>query len=127
MRTHSLFAATLLAVTATAMGQGAEVPVYVGHLPEAACVSWGEIGGTPALTVRGGPGAKFAAVGSLASGQSVHLCDESGDWLGVVYSPEGGLADCGVSAPVTDKQPYMGPCRSGWVHRKFVRVAPREA
>jgi len=127
MRTSPLLAAMLLAATGVAAGQGTEVPVYVGDLPDAACADWGEVGGTAALTVRGGPGPEFAAIGRLASGHRVHLCDASGDWLGVVYSPGGGQSDCGVSAPVTDKQPYMGPCRSGWVHRKFVRVAPREA
>jgi len=116
----------LLGVAGAVAAQGAAVPVYIGDVREfAACVSWGEVIGATSLTVRGGPGTKFPALGQLPSGQQVNLCDVSGDWLGVVYAPGGSLSDCGVSAPVAERQPYVGTCRSGWVHRKFIQVAPQ--
>jgi hypothetical protein len=55
------------------------------------------------------------------------LCDESADgqWLGVVYAePSGGaiMTDCLVSSPVAQRAPYDGPCRSGWIARRFITI-----
>lgn len=59
----------------------------------------------------------------------VWLCDkndgENGeDWQGIVY-PTGehqDLGDCRVSSPVAAPEPYKGPCRSGWVLARNLRL-----
>ena len=125
MRSQTLPAVLLLAFAAAASAASPSVPVQVGDVPELdACVSWGEASAAR-LTVRSGPGTTFAAIDTVTSAQGLHLCDVRGEWIGVVYTPGGELADCGVSAPMPARQTYAGPCRSGWVHKKLVKVAPR--
>jgi hypothetical protein len=72
---------------------------------------------------------------TLAAGERMHVCTRSLDqrWLGVVVPPDGSPsaaagnsveapATCGVTAPVDRKQPYDGPCPSGWVSSARVRL-----
>ena len=70
------------------------------------------------LAVRGGPSSKHDMLDKIHNGQVVNLCDERGNWLGVVYSHK--TKDCGVGTPWQRRQAYSGPCRSGWVYRKYV-------
>jgi hypothetical protein len=93
------------------------------------------------LAMRAAPFQDAKAIAQLANGARVHICARSIDqrWLGVVVPPltppqategpgiEGNLAapasvDCGVSSPVDRKQPYDGPCQSGWVSSGFVQL-----
>jgi hypothetical protein len=125
MRPTPIFAAALLALAGVATAAAPAVPVKVGDVPELdACVSWGVVTASK-LAVRSGPGTRYAAIDAVDRAQGLHLCDVRGDWLGVVYVRGGGLADCGVSAPLPASAPYAGPCRSGWVHKARVQVAPR--
>lgn len=105
---------------------GAPVPVTVGgNQARAACSKSGTIAGLKgggALSVRSGPGATLAKVDKLVGGKHVFMCDWSADggWVGVVYPAAAG-ADCGVSKPIRQAQPYAGACRSGWVSAKYVK------
>lgn len=112
---------------APANAQGLE-PVEVGGEAELdACASLGQVvrldpKGDNFLAVREGPGSKHGERDRLGAGTLVTICDERGAWLGVVYPAPGTKADCGVSSPQPERTPYRGPCRSGWVHGRFVDV-----
>ncbi len=102
-----------------------ERPIVVGGDPDFdACGSSGEIvgldpGGDGFVAVRSRPDGK--EIDRLFNGQFVHVCEDSGSWLGIVY-PKPGNAECNVSTPWNTKMPYTGPCRYGWVFSKYVRV-----
>jgi hypothetical protein len=94
-----------------------------------ACLSVGQVTGLNPrgdnfLSVRAEPRAGAAEKDRLGPGREVWLCDEAGEWLGVVYDgdPADGPGECGVGTPVAIAQPYSGPCRSGWVHSRYVTV-----
>lgn len=92
-----------------------------------ACVTLGQIvrldpKGDNFLAVRGGPGSQRPELDRLGGGALVTICDERGPWLGIVYPAPGTKTDCGVSSPRPTRSPYGGPCRSGWVHSRFVDV-----
>ncbi len=71
------------------------------------------------LAVRNGPGAAYATTDKLFEGREVLMCDQRGEWIAVVYS-DSSLGRCGVTAPIARRQAYRGPCKSGWVHRKWI-------
>jgi len=79
-------------------------------------------GGDNFLSVRVGPGAGFRERDRLGPAVQVHVCEHDGDWVSIVYAPAGRDMDCGVSAALPKRIAYRGPCRSGWVHRRFVEV-----
>jgi hypothetical protein len=123
MRARPFVAALLFVSAAAASAATPAVPVNIGDVPELdACVSWGVVTAAK-LTVRGGPGTKYPAIDTVSGLQGLNLCDARGDWIGVVYSPGAGPADCGVAMKLPARQAYAGPCRSGWVHKAHVRVA----
>ncbi|KAI5914888.1 integron [Thauera sp. 2A1] len=101
------------------------VPVMVGGEPDLdACASTGIVVGLRGgpgsfLALRRGPGLRFAITDRLRAGARLWLCDSRGAWLGVVHAADG--RDCGVSSPQRARQPYRGPCTSGWVSDRFVR------
>lgn len=109
----------------------------------AACQGRGLVGGLrgDALPVRDAPFDSAKQIGSLAEDTHVFVCTRSLDqqWLGVVVGPApvasiaqvgqdaaspvvpaAPAVDCGVTRPVRAKQPYRGPCVSGWVESTFV-------
>lgn len=101
------------------------VPVRVGgdEILDA-CGSLGEVRGLKAdgdgfLAVRNGPGAAYAMTDKLPEGREVMMCDQRGDWIAVVYS-DSQLGRCGVGSPIGKRQAYRGPCKSGWVHGKWI-------
>ncbi len=113
--------------TASTFAQNLE-PVEVGGDAELdACASVGQIArlapkGDNFLSVRGGPDSKRQELDRLRAGTHVMICDKRGRWLGIVYTTQGTTTDCGVSSPRTERSPYTGPCRSGWVFDRFVDV-----
>jgi hypothetical protein len=119
--------AALLLLPAAAQ---ADVAVRVGGDPSLdACGTVGAVIGLDPrgdnfLSVRSGPGGKgFREIARLNSGQQVAICDEKGAWLGIVYPARGAaLSGCGVASPRAKSSAYRGPCRSGWVHRRFVEI-----
>ncbi len=116
-------------VSEAVMDEGAFRPVYYGgELEMDACSAVAEVAGLNPrgdgfLSVRSGPGRDFQKTDMLYNGDTVYLCDGEGEWLGVVYgSPEAPVSSCAVASPKSARQPYDGPCPSGWVHSRWVRL-----
>jgi len=89
-------------------------------------------GGDGFVSVRAAPSTQAAEIGRLDQGAriiTVLLVGwEAASFVGVIYAPEG-TADtplmevCGLpEAPPYFDGTYTGPCRSGWVAKRFVRV-----
>jgi hypothetical protein len=76
------------------------------------------------LSVRSRPSTRARELTRLRAGAMVWACDETADgsWTGVVFSPPGRDIDCGVGTPAARHQPYRGPCASGWVSSRFIRI-----
>jgi hypothetical protein len=124
-RLLSLTAALVLSgLSATALAQRPQVSVLAGGEEDFdACGSQGVVrgldaGGDRFLAVRAGPSSKHAMLDKVFNGAILNLCDERGNWLGVVYSHE--TKDCGVGTPWARRQDFSGPCRSGWGYPKYV-------
>lgn len=88
-----------------------------------ACASTGQVSGLKPtagnfLALRNRPDTDGKLLQKLAVDTPLILCSQNGDWYGVVL-PQSGV-DCGVSSPIALRQPYRGPCRSGWVFGKYV-------
>ena len=83
----------------------------------------------PHLPVRERPDEFAREKDKLSPATLVWLCDKNAgenglDWQGIVY-PSGEyqeLGDCRVSSPVAAPEPYRGPCRSGWVLARDLRL-----
>lgn len=77
-------------------------------------------GGDGFLSVRARPSAQGRELGRLRNGDEVYMCADKGDWIGIVYSRPRG--DCGVTSAAARSAAYAGPCKSGWVHRRWVEL-----
>jgi hypothetical protein len=75
------------------------------------------------LSVRAGPHVRARELDRLRAGQEVVICDGvgNGQWWGVIYS-RNPSQDCNLGAIVGRPWPYRGPCRSGWVAGRYVRI-----
>lgn len=113
-----------LSFAAMIVHAGGAVPVMVGGVAELdACGGFGEVRGLNPrgdsfLAVRAGPGSKYPMIDRLYNGNQVYFCDKHGEWIGIVYGEP--AKDCGVSSPLPRRQPYQGPCQSGWAHRNWL-------
>lgn len=122
----ALLAAPLLACASPAAAQD-RMPVIAGQAEGYdACGTLGEVSGLDPrgdgfLAVRLGPASDYGMSDKLYNGDQVHICDQRGDWLGIVYARES--IDCGVSTPWPQPGAYVGPCRSGWVYGAYVEEA----
>ena len=82
-------------------------------------------GGNERIEVRSGPGSRFAVVDRLPAGAMVIDCDQSDGWTGIIYGKD--LSDpysgCdGLGSPIAERQPYSGPCKSGWIRSEAAEV-----
>ncbi len=124
-----MFAAILPIASAAAFATP-DRPVRIGTAaPDLdACLSQGEVAGLDPkgdnyLTVRAGPGRDARPLDRLGPGRPVNVCEALGGWLGIVYGAGSRLdEDCGTGSPVPRPRPYAGPCRSGWVAARYVRI-----
>ena len=106
------------------------VPVRVGEQGPSfdACAAAGttrRVAAGDSLAVRAAPFETAAETGRVPSDARFFVCSRSHDqkWFGIVWDESGTLAPgCGVSGPVTPRQAYQGPCRSGWVSSAFVKL-----
>ena len=102
------------------------VPVIIQADPRFdACFGSGKVKGLDPnsgsfLAVRSGPGLKFSRIDKLHADDQVYLCVELGDWYGVVYTKT--YQNCNVSTPWQKSGPYTDPCRSGWVHKRWIEL-----
>ncbi|MFD1950441.1 hypothetical protein ACFSGX_06635 [Sphingomonas arantia] len=125
---HAVFAVITLAAVQPAAAAPA-VAVRIGGDAELdACPSLGAVVGLDPkgdnfLSVRSGPGGTpYRETDRIGTGRRVAICADRGAWLGIVYPQGDGPVNCGVATPVPRPSAYRGPCRSGWVHRRHVRV-----
>ncbi|WP_420138006.1 hypothetical protein [Sphingomonas sp.] len=103
------------------------VPVHYGGFPEQdACSDFVVVSGLDPkgdnyLSVQSGPGGKpYRQLDRVHADQRLLVCEEKGMWLGVVYAKGNDGDGCGVSSPRAQRAVYRGPCRSGWVSKKYV-------
>ncbi len=114
--------------SAPTAGAQAARPVVIGSdgmtdaCPAVARVTGLKRGGDNFLSVRVGPGIRHREADRIGPAALVHVCEDRGDWVGIVYAPAGRDVDCGVSSALRKPVAYRGPCRSGWVHRRFVEI-----
>ena len=78
-------------------------------------IGWQVNAGGAAL--RAGPGAEFPLIALLPAGSVVAGCEDQDDWQGVI---EGKDETCSIGIMVTTPQPYVGPCRSGWIELRLL-------
>lgn len=106
--------------------RGTGVPVTIGgDEPTEGCAGTSTVSvrsGT--LNLRSGPGTGYAVVARLAAGQSVSVCERRPNgWVGVVVNRNvPGARDCGLSDAGPRRKAYGGPCESGWVLQKYLRL-----
>jgi hypothetical protein len=129
----SLAGAPRADVTESRMDAPVARPVTIGEdgARMDACGGLGQVtrAGATGLPLRAAPFDDAKPLALLVEGQRAWICTRSIDqkWLGVVVPParapgepaEG--VDCGVASPVERKQPYAGPCTSGWVASAYIR------
>lgn len=121
--TAAVVGIALIVAPAAAGAQQPAQPVMIGEDYDLdACMGVGIVVGldpenNSGLTVHAGPGTDFAKIDRIPLDRLVWICDGEGQWTGIVYGETGPreLIDCGVSAPIPDRQPYDGSCASGWV------------
>jgi hypothetical protein len=105
-------------VPALAADPEASVPVEVGGAAdEDACAGSGKVA-VRSLNVRAAPSLRARVVDQLQFDAMVIRCEQSGEWIGIVYDLDGG--DCGTGTPIAARRPYSGRCRSGWVYARFI-------
>jgi len=115
-------AAASLASAAAARPPGVPVPLIAaeGYGPCSTATVRGLAPADPLLTVRSGPSVRHRALARLGNGAAVFACFRQGDWFGIVFAPASGGLDCGVLRPRRSDAFYSGPCRSGWVHERYL-------
>lgn len=115
---------TIAALVSPANAQAPQVPVPMTAAEDYGPCSTAYVHGLEApgafLAVRSGPSTRYAELARLTNGRNVFACTRRGNWFGIVFDPAG-RADCGVLAPRRTSAPaYAGPCRSGWVHGRYL-------
>ena len=115
-------AAASLASAADARPPRVAVPLIAaeGYGPCSTASVIGLSGAGAFLAVRSGPSPRHRALARLANGANVFACVRQGNWFGIVFAPESGGMDCGVLRPQRANAVYSGPCRSGWVHERYL-------
>ncbi|ANU07974.1 hypothetical protein A6F65_01677 [Paraurantiacibacter namhicola] len=111
------------------LATGPTRPVRVGQDgPDMdACGSYAEVAERPTgeqnfAMVLAAPQEGATPLERLSAGLGVSVCEQEGDYVGVVYSRETDLGSCRVGSPVAEEQDYAGPCRSGWIEAKYLRM-----
>jgi hypothetical protein len=84
------------------------------------------------LAVRAGPGPAYRELDRLKAGRKLIPLVPDFEWIGVVYGPpdaqsaEEIAAACKLdeasAAALAESSVYAGPCKSGWVSRKWVKT-----
>ncbi|MBL8588894.1 MAG: hypothetical protein JNK46_10235 [Methylobacteriaceae bacterium] len=85
------------------------------------------------LSVRVGPDAGLREIERLTEGRMmIPIAQDNPEWFGVVYAPAGletveAIAaacriDEAAAATLPEQSVYRGPCKSGWVNRRWVKL-----
>lgn len=110
-----------------AAGRAPSIPVLIGGEPEEdACFASGIVNGSALnqrkmVEILAGPGAQYPVIDEVPVAMALTICEThpSNAWEGVVYP--GDMRDCAVSTPLP-RQPYFGPCKSGWINARSITV-----
>lgn len=94
------------------------------------CGGWGRVKGLNPdgdnfLSVRAAPTTQSSRLDKLKQGHEIWFCDsaKNGEWVGIVYKGEGQDGfECATGPNLDKPRPYPGPCRSGWVHKRYVEL-----
>lgn len=93
-----------------------------------ACAGYGRVTNLNAdtdrsLSVRAAPSGGAEEVDRIDNGQGVSMCQQVGNWIGIVYTTGSeGRDRCGTGSPVPSLRPYEGSCKSGWINENFVEL-----
>lgn len=106
------------------------LPVRIGELGRSfpACYAMARLRErvvTEPVPVRSAPSEQGAETERMALGTQFFICTRSHDqrWFAIVWDEAAGASPaCGVSRPVTARQDYRGPCKSGWIPSALVRL-----
>jgi hypothetical protein len=129
----------IVCVATAAGGQEAgirpQVSVIIEHSPEGyAPCAYGVVHnldpmGDGFLAVKAGPGLHYERIDKLSNGKEVIICDQKGVWHAIVYTKTrqgDAMRYCNVEENRRKKNfPYIGPCRSGWVHERWIKQTSR--
>jgi len=75
------------------------------------------------LNLRAGPGLTYSVIAQLSADQRISICQRRDGWVGVlVLRTSTGPSDCQVSDAGPKPTSYAGPCVSGWLSAKYVRI-----
>jgi hypothetical protein len=113
--------------TATEAGQlRSKVPVLIGGEESSeGCAGTAvvDVGERSTLALRSGPATTHPAIAQLRRGQSVSVCQRrKNGWVGIVVHRSGEDRDCGLSDAGPKAKAYAGPCHSGWVLERYLRL-----
>ena len=113
-----------LVVFTTYLYADENVPVVVGSDDDMdACMTLGlSTSKQSESVVRAGPSSTSAVMDKVKNGQLVWMCSFKEEWVAVVYATSDNM-DCGVSRHINPAQIYIGPCKSGWMHKNNVEPA----
>lgn len=84
------------------------------------------------LSVRAGPGVAYREIDRLKTGRKLIPLSPDFEWMGIVYAEAVHTTAEAISlacqldenhaANAPESAPYAGPCKSGWVNRKWVKM-----
>ena len=117
----TLFFGTLFAQTSTEQSIYVSVMLYP-DTDHGTCNIGMQVNAGGAV-LRAGPSVDFAVIATLEAGHVVSMCDERDDWYGIIDGQDindGQEGTCSIGITVTTTQPYVGPCRSGWIEHRFL-------
>jgi len=116
------FVASGLASSGAAQSPRVPVPLVAaeGYGPCSTAAVAGLTAPDALAAVRSGPSTRQRVLARLGNAANVFACVRRGDWFGIVFAPQGGPSDCGVTQPRRRNGIYSGPCRSGWIHERHL-------
>lgn len=121
----ALAAAVMVAPVAAEPGPRPAVPVIIEASDLDPCSNGVVVGLNPRgdgfLAVRSGPSTRYRELDRLYNGDQVYMCGRRGDWIAIVYERPW-RTNCNVMTAWPVTLPYTGPCRSGWAHRRWIRL-----
>lgn len=117
-------AASASAQPMSSQGNRLVMLIAAGELDACSLGQIAETGPDESVMVFPGDSTDLDYVATIDGGRTVWICEtsEESGMTGIVYSddPE---KDCGVSSPVAEDRPYLGPCDWGWIKSDLVTVA----
>jgi len=97
------------------------VPLIAGEYGPCSTASIANLDPGDFVSVRAGPSRRARALHRLGNGRDVYACVRQGNWFGIVFEDVPRRTGCGVfERPRRTSAVYRGPCRSGWVHERYL-------